>query len=229
MHDLVKLFSFALASAIGAVAAASSGAAQDALKAPSFDCKKASTADEKGICENFSVAWLDRQLARAWTDALQRVGAQGQGQLRSSQSAWLASRRGCGADGPCLLDQYMARLRALTSAASQVAVNTGTFAYGKGDYSGSLRLVHHGDDTMAGTIETVSGPSFHLCNISFEGAERIGQHHLWTGPRADADFEGRLCRILIQPLPGGDVRVDSVGCAGYCGARGRFDSLYKGG
>lgn len=227
MHDRLKTSVFAAVGLLAAVSVAPEVTAQDTLKAPSFDCKKASTADEKGICDNFSVAWLDRQLARAWTEALQRVGGQGEGQLRSSQSAWLASRRGCGSDGPCLLDQYMARLQALTSEGSDTPVNTGTFAYSTGQYSGSLRLVHHGDDTVAGTIETVSGPSFHLCNISFEGAERIGVHYLWTGPRSEADFEGRVCRILIQPLPGGDVRVDSLSCAAYCGARGRFDALYK--
>jgi len=87
--------------------------------------------------------------------------------------------------------------------------------------------VHHEDDTMAGNIGTVSGPSFHLCNIHFEGAQRIGTHYLWTGPRSEADSEGRQCRVLLQPLPGGDVRVDSLNCSHHCGAHGRFDALYN--
>ncbi len=200
-----------------------------AQQAPSFDCKKASAPDEKGICENFTVAWLDRQLDRAWKDALARADGQTSNTLRADQSAWLASRRECGSDVPCLTERYMLRLNALTTTATQLPAFSGTYAYSKGEnYSGSLNLVHHGDDTLAGAIDSVSGPSFHLCGVHFEGAEKIGTHYLWTSPRSDADGEGRQCKVLIQPLPNGDVRIDSLHCNQFCGARGFFDALYRG-
>ncbi|MCP5082738.1 MAG: hypothetical protein GY948_13705 [Alphaproteobacteria bacterium] len=225
MHDLLKTLALAVfVIAVGGQHAS----AQGSLKAPSFDCKKASTPNEKGICEAFSVSWLDRQLARAWTDAIRRAGSEGEVDLRSSQSAWLAARRGCGSDAGCLRKHYVSRLRELTANSTEFASLSGSFAYQINvNYSGTLSLVHHEDDTMAGNIETVSGPSFHLCNVHFEGAERIGTHYLWTGPRTEADSQGRQCRMLLQPLPGGDVRVDSLHCSQHCGARGRFDALYK--
>ncbi|NNF78334.1 MAG: hypothetical protein HKN05_09935 [Rhizobiales bacterium] len=174
------------------------------------------------------MSWLDRQLARAWTDALRRAGSEGEADLRSSQSAWLAARQGCGSDAGCLRKHYVSRLLQLTADSTEFASLSGSFAYQVGaNHFGTLSLVHHEDDTMAGNIETASGPSAHLCAIHFEGAQRIGTHYLWTGPRTEADSQGRQCRVLLQPLPGGDVRVDSLNCSQYCGARGRLDALYK--
>ncbi|MEM8688963.1 MAG: lysozyme inhibitor LprI family protein [Pseudomonadota bacterium] len=222
MHDLLK----ASAAAILAVMLATMAVAQEA---PSFDCKKASAPDEKAICENFTVAWLDRQLDRARKDALARADGQTSGALRADQSAWLASRRDCGSDVPCLTERYVLRLTALTGHGTQFPTFSGTYAYSMGEnHSGSLNLVHHGNDTLAGTIDSVSGPSFHLCGVHFEGAEKIGTHYLWTSPRSEADSDGRLCKVLFQPLPSGDIRVDSLHCRQFCGARGFFDALYSG-
>ena len=104
---------------------------------------------------------------------------------------------------------------------------TGAFSYKLSDnYTGSLSLVHHDDDTLAGSIETVSGPSFHLCNVYFEGARRIGDHYLWTGPREEAGYDGKQCQILLQPLDGA-MKIDSLDCNYYCGARGQFDAAYQ--
>ena len=225
MHDLLKILALAvcLSAAVGQQVRA-----QSSVKAPSFDCAKASTPNEKGICEAFAVSWLDRQLARAWADAIRRAGSEGEAELRASQSAWLAERRRCGSDAACLGKQYISRLSALTANGTEFASLSGSFSYQlEANYSGTLSVVHHEDDTMAGNIETVSGPSAHLCGVHFEGAERIGTHYLWTGPRSEADSQGRQCRVLLQPLPGGDVRVDSLNCSHYCGARGSFDALYK--
>ncbi len=225
MHDLLKLITLV---ACAFAAGMQEGAAQGLPKAPSFDCAKASAPDEKGICEAFGVAWLDRQLAQAWGDAIRRAGSGGEPKLRAAQSSWLSERRGCGSDAACLANQYVARLRELTANSGEFSSLPGAFSYEVGpNHSGKLHLVHHEDNTMAGNIETVSGPSFHLCGIHFEGAQSIGTHFLWTGPRSESDAQGRQCQVLIQPLPGGDVRVDSLNCAHYCGARGRFDALYK--
>lgn len=227
MHDLLKILCPLL---LGLIAMDGTfAAAQDAPRAPSFDCKKASTPDEKAICDNYPVAWLDRQLARAWKEAKQRVGSQGLSGLRAAQSTWLASRRDCGSESICLTDRYMARLKRLTQAGSERPTLSGAFAYSAGETSsGALNLVHHEDDTLAGTIESVTGASYHLCSIQFEGAEKIGNHYLWSDRSDVTDSAGRQCQVLIQPLPGGDVRVDSIHCGGFCGARGFFDALYRG-
>ncbi len=222
MHDLFRTV------ALCAVIVGSAGIAEaQGPRAPSFDCDKAGTADEKIICDQFALAWLDRQLDRAWQEAIQRAGSGGAGGLKSDQKAWLASRRGCKEDVNCLREAYLDRLRELSTTEREGPNITGAFSYKLSEnYTGGLSLVHHDDDTLAGSIETVSGPSFHLCNIYFEGARKIGDHYLWTGPREEAGFDGKQCQVLLQPKDG-SVKIDSLNCNYYCGARGGFDATYQ--
>ncbi|MEM7426004.1 MAG: lysozyme inhibitor LprI family protein [Pseudomonadota bacterium] len=222
MHDILR--SVAVIAAV--LLLPSPGGAQGP-RAPSFDCDKAGTPDEKTICDQFALAWLDRQLDRAWQEAVQRAGAGGQSDLKAKQKAWLADRRGCREDVSCLQDSYLRRLRELSATRREGLNLTGALRYEVAEnYTGGLSVVHHDDDTLAGAIETVSGPSFHLCNIYFEGARKIGTSYLWTGPREEAGFDGKQCKILFQPQEGA-IRIDSLDCEYYCGARGGFDAKYE--
>ena len=226
MHDLLRSAVHALSAFVLVAAWVCPVEAAD-LRAPSFDCEDASAPDEKAICDHYSIAWLDRQLDRAWQEAVQRAGAGGADALRKSQKSWLAGRRKCADSFECLQATYLTRLKQLSAAKRDGKTLTGAYAYkAEGGSGGSLSLVHHDDDTLAGGIETVSGPTAHLCNVHFEAAHRIGDAYLWTGPRDEADFNGRQCQVLIQPRDG-HLRIDSLFCNYYCGARGRFDAVFK--
>ncbi len=152
MHDLLRtigagLVAFAFALPAGA----------EELRAPSFNCDKASAADEKAICDNYSIAWLDRQLDRAWQEAVQRAGASGFSGLKTAQKTWLKSLRSCGKGTGCLLSSYLKRLKELASSENGGANLTASYGYKAGENGGgSLSLVHHDDDTLARAIGFVS-------------------------------------------------------------------------
>ena len=121
----------------------------------------------------------------------------------------------------------MGRLQELSKTEREGANLTGQLSYAiTKNHTGGLSLIHHDDDTLAGAIETVSGPSFHLCGIYFEGARKIGDNYLWTGPREEAGFDGKQCQVLFQPGEG-ELKIDSLDCSYYCGARGGFDAIYS--
>ena len=221
MHDLLRSLALTAACVLGITNVAAQGP-----RAPSFNCDKAATADEKTICDQYALSWLDRQLDRSWQEAIQRAGSEGTTALKSAQKKWLKSRRACGEDVNCLRRSYLGRLRELSDTEREGPNLTGPLKYKLSEnYTGGLSVVHHDDDTLAGAIETVSGPSYHLCGIYFEGARKIGANYLWTGPREEAGFDGKQCQILFQPSDNA-IKIDSLDCQYYCGARGRFDAEY---
>jgi uncharacterized protein len=98
---------------------------------PSFDCRRASVADERLLCAEPALGAQDRRLAHryGWSLALARDPAARQ-RLAAEQVAWLASRRAC-AEGPgapagrasqvdCLAARGRARLEALERATGPV-------------------------------------------------------------------------------------------------------------
>jgi len=81
--------------------------------AASFDCKKASQADEKAICADRQLSEMDVQVATTYR-LLRGLFAMGmRGNLGDSQLAWLEQRRACGANKACLKQRYQERLDAL--------------------------------------------------------------------------------------------------------------------
>jgi len=81
--------------------------------------------------------------------------------------------------------------------------------------------VRDSDGTLSGTIDTVAGPTSHTCDITFDGANPIGDAWVWDDPTAPDDAED-FCRILFRPGQM-SLRIDSDSCEAYCGARGYFD------
>jgi len=69
---------------------------------PSFTCTERSKDVEKAICADERLAETDVELAAAYKDALERVGAQGADQLKTAQRAWVTKRNSCGSDGDCI-------------------------------------------------------------------------------------------------------------------------------
>lgn len=76
--------------------------------AASFDCSRASYADESAICRDPGLAAMDRRLAQLYAAALQTVSDPES--LRQSESDWVATRHQCGQDLDCLRRAYGERI-----------------------------------------------------------------------------------------------------------------------
>jgi len=87
--------------------------------APSFDCAKAKTVNEKAVCADAALARLDRQVAEAYEFTYYSTGAydpDAQKKLLAAQRTFIATTaKTCTGDkpGPCLIKAYTARLAAL--------------------------------------------------------------------------------------------------------------------
>lgn len=200
--------------------------------AQSFDCTLAQTTVEKAICDEANANLASRDLAMGQLySALKEEG--GHDGVLAGQSAWLAMRDRCGANADCLEKAYDKRLLVLAREAGDKAGVTGSYHYhltGEGvtadSDSGDAFVVRQADCTLAGYISTVSGPTYHTCDVSFSDAEETssGVWH-WQGPAEEADSDGYLCEIDVTATTGA-LRIDSQNCRYYCGARGWFDSDY---
>ncbi|WP_294622039.1 peptidoglycan-binding protein [uncultured Roseovarius sp.] len=69
---------------------------------PSFDCARAGTSTEKAICSSASLATYDREIARSFSTARDRLDASAADDLLQGQRAWLRERNACGGNRACL-------------------------------------------------------------------------------------------------------------------------------
>lgn len=81
-----------------------------AAEAASFDCDKASAADEKTICENRSLNDADVRMSTMFDLAVNMVAMGERDSLRSAQTKWLETRTACNADTACLKGAYDQRI-----------------------------------------------------------------------------------------------------------------------
>ena len=199
--------------------------ADPALAEPSFDCARAETAVEKEICkdENFGLGERDAILALIYA-ALKAEG--GHDDLLKAQPAWLRKRNACGPDAGCLLNNYDSRLRELAAAAGDASAITGTYGYALGSDTdnGEAFVARMPDGTLRGTISTVSGPTYHTCDVSLDGASPTESG--WTYTDTEKDFDGNFCTVEVRQVDGA-IAISSENCSNYCGARGWFDETYK--
>ena len=75
---------------------------------PSFDCAKASTAVEKLICANPSIASMDRDVANVYREMLQK--SNNKNYEKERQATWRSTERDACTDAACLTDKYRMRL-----------------------------------------------------------------------------------------------------------------------
>ncbi|MEX3008697.1 lysozyme inhibitor LprI family protein [Hoeflea sp. TYP-13] len=84
------------------------------LQAASFDCAKATTADEKAICSNADLSALDSEMAGLWYGYKAMPLLMGaSGNRRDEAQAFLKSRASCGSDTACLTKLYNGRIATL--------------------------------------------------------------------------------------------------------------------
>ncbi|MHA1523613.1 MAG: lysozyme inhibitor LprI family protein [Alphaproteobacteria bacterium] len=96
------------------VFAATLGAAPPHAVAQSFDCAKASTADEQVVCTYDWLAALDEYMAERYR-YLRKIPSIDKRALKQSQRAWLRDRANCGSSIGCIARLYTDRLEEFDS------------------------------------------------------------------------------------------------------------------
>ena len=88
--------------------------------AASFDCAKASHADEQAICSNQSLSNMDVEMATLFRVRMEIPMLMGmRGDAQDEQRAWLATREHCGGNVACLSAAYKTRIEQLNSAIAE--------------------------------------------------------------------------------------------------------------
>jgi uncharacterized protein YecT (DUF1311 family) len=77
---------------------------------PSFDCRFARTSSEIAVCNDSSLAALDRQMASQFEQAMARAGPAERRLLESTRGRFLAYRDGCRTNS-CIASAYQGRMR----------------------------------------------------------------------------------------------------------------------
>lgn len=84
------------------------GCNQATVSGPSFDCRRARSADERAICGDPGLARLDRTIGEGYQDLRTRIG---EGAAQSLAAPLLAVRRACGADIDCIRSAQLSTIR----------------------------------------------------------------------------------------------------------------------
>ena len=199
-------------------------------QAASFDCSRASTADEKAICADPELSKLDEQLAEAYKQALQK----GPGtKVQADQSSWLKERRACGADSSCLTSLYNKRIAQLQGVRWSLAdwqKASGTWSEAASTKLSSQRLV----------IRLVTEKGFEFDLTSEDGThsgEIEGVAHFTPDGRAlyKSTEEDVDCGLVFIPLDKERLQVDQLpfdsnsgksSCGTYYGGGVAFGGLF---
>jgi uncharacterized protein len=112
----MKGLSFAAALSAAAIALGCNSA-----HAASFDCNKASAADEVTICDSRELSQLDVRMATLYDTVIKLVGMGVRGDMQDQQRAWLRTRADCGHDRACIRKLYDTRIRALEGDVARIA------------------------------------------------------------------------------------------------------------
>ncbi|MDH5517782.1 MAG: lysozyme inhibitor LprI family protein [Gammaproteobacteria bacterium] len=82
-----------------------------------FDCKKASSTIEKGICTNKRIAMADLEMNQQYKDARKKLSSDALKDIKAAQRSWAKNRKACAKgsklDKPCLALAYAHRLATL--------------------------------------------------------------------------------------------------------------------
>ncbi len=85
-------------------------AASPTVRAASFDCGKAQTADEKAVCADRALNDQDVEMSVLYTQLKPLLGMGARGDMEDEQVAWLKRRESCGGDHGCLNKAYEDRV-----------------------------------------------------------------------------------------------------------------------
>ncbi len=145
--------------------AAAMPAPSPASMGPSFDCRKAASADERAICASADLAAIDRQLADAYSAAL--ASADDATAIKAAQRQWIADRQSCGSDGACLAAAYDRRIAALTAPPPSVADSESSRSRWTATSTTAIAIT--GDIELSGdTIIFANGARLHLSPVGLD-------------------------------------------------------------
>ncbi|MGY2279121.1 lysozyme inhibitor LprI family protein [Pseudomonas monsensis] len=99
----------------------------EASHAASFDCERASAADEKAICANRALNDMDVSMALLYKLDRRFLPMGGRDALIGQQRAWRKKRSQCAADVKCLTDIYQQRIQVLQQIIDTRVVTQGPF------------------------------------------------------------------------------------------------------
>ncbi|MDZ3826861.1 MULTISPECIES: lysozyme inhibitor LprI family protein [Pseudomonas] len=99
----------------------------EASHAASFDCERASAADEKAVCANRALNDMDVSMALLYKLDRRFLPMGGRDALIGQQHAWLKKRSQCAADVKCLTDIYQQRIQVLQQIIDTRVVTQGPF------------------------------------------------------------------------------------------------------
>jgi len=77
---------------------------------PSFDCRRARSADEIAVCGDPELARLDRLIGQGYQELIAQIG---EGTARTVAAPLLAARRACGPDVGCIKNAQLSAIREL--------------------------------------------------------------------------------------------------------------------
>ncbi|HYH40148.1 MAG TPA: lysozyme inhibitor LprI family protein [Azospirillum sp.] len=202
--------------------------------AASFPCAKAGTPAEKAICADAGISALDERLAKAFKDAMQRLGANTDGAaqvaLKADQRAWLAERNACGGDAVCLRDRYERRVAVLGFRPDPGAPAPADPFVGRFDHGGFLEVaaLRLRDGTLAVNVFGAE-PENARWICGFEGVGRLGADGALVVGTPDAEGNG----LVLQRTAGGvriaDSDANRAASGNWCGMNGSmiFDYARK--
>ena len=87
--------------------------------AASFNCAAASTPDERAVCANASLSQLDSVAAEAYSQA---TASAGPAEIKPVALDFLAQRRTCGSNQPCIMASYVAVVNNYVGRGAKVAL-----------------------------------------------------------------------------------------------------------
>jgi uncharacterized protein len=106
---------------IGSVALSSAG------QATSFDCTRATSADERAVCANRVLNDRDVTLSDLYNLDRRMIAMGGRGSLIDQQQAWMVERRRRGANRVCLTRAYDRRIAELRAFIDTRVIPRGPF------------------------------------------------------------------------------------------------------
>ncbi|WP_036248281.1 lysozyme inhibitor LprI family protein [Methylobacter sp. BBA5.1] len=193
---------------------------QAEVSAPSFNCKKATTAVEKTICANDTLARLDRKLGEIWKGFIDASNNDTFiSRLRQDQARWIKLRDKCKNDIDCISSAYQQRL-AVLGADKKLSVFAGQ--YEKKDI-GIMTVYPTGNKNYLISIQTADPEQgAWTCEITGTATENgnqllvtVGSDH-FTARSIDADT------ITIDP----NTEAFKV-AENNCGLNGGFFYTYR--
>lgn len=211
----MRLFAFAVCLTVFAAPVAA-----EEPDGPSFDCAKAASRAEKAICESPFLGWHDRQLARAYREALKLAGATGADAVKAGQKAFLKTRDAC-KDDDCIERAYIARLEDLAAGSGDAAFTAAGYA----EENGTVIAVTYPDGSAALSIFTIGGND-HTCGFQVSDAAQEAGAIVWN-KNPDASIYQESCRVTATPR-GADISVLAEGesCTYFCGMRASLDGQF---